>query len=690
MPVSPTYPGLYIEELPSQTHTITAAPTSVTVFIGYTHPFKTNPDANGAATFGTPTELFSFSDYERLFGGLYNTPSVDSNVAYAVQQFFLNGGSDAFVVGLEPQVFNPTDGTQQQAFFPATTVFSLDGSNGNMTFSALEPADAQNPIVVTFSNQRSPSTSSTTGYGVADITITYGSQSEVFRGVSGTATSANYIGTKLASSRLVALTKTDSSKADFGLFPPYDGTAPRTLSFKLSYIAYQVSFPNSPMQFAPKGPAIGAPLTITFSNQSSYTVPTGSPLGPSGYMTADLKIVSGTHSETYTGISADPASPNYILTLINGAAAVGSTPAVPASTLVTLTTVTTGGTDFGLLPPLNPARPAAPATAPVAPQSISLPVQELTPFFSAQDFEDVVQADTLLDKISVLNIMAIPGITDPGVLSAAIAFCEAKRAFLLMDMPQQDTSQPSSTPIDVTGVDALVSALASSATPNLLSMIPSSINAALYFPYLRSPDPVSGTTINLPPSGFVAGILARTDLNRGVWKAPAGLETTINNVTGVIAGGTMTDMQAGVLNTHAINAIRTFSGSGTVVFGARTIAATNLAFQQWKYVPVRRTALFIEQTLYANLGWVVFEPNDVPLWTAVRTSIERFMLSLFRQGAFQGTTPSEAFLVKCDSSTTTQDDIDNGRVNILVGFQPLKPAEFVVIQITQLAGQASS
>ena len=136
--------------------------------------------------------------------------------------------------------------------------------------------------------------------------------------------------------------------------------------------------------------------------------------------------------------------------------------------------------------------------------------------------------------------------------------------------------------------------------------------------------------------------------------------------------------------------MRAFPGIGTVVFGARTSETANPAFQQWRYVPVRRMALFIEQTLYRNLGWVVFEPNDDPLWVAIRTSIENFMLSLFNQGAFQGSKPSQAFQVKCDSTTTTPDDQNNGIVNIIVAFAPLKPAEFVIVKIAQLAGQAQA
>jgi len=149
-------------------------------------------------------------------------------------------------------------------------------------------------------------------------------------------------------------------------------------------------------------------------------------------------------------------------------------------------------------------------------------------------------------------------------------------------------------------------------------------------------------------------------------------------------------MRQGTLNDLGVNCLRTFPGVGTVVFGSRTVVSANKAFEQWKYVPVRRMALFIEDSLYDNLGWAVFEPNDEPLWFALRTTVGKFMLSLFRQGAFQGAKPSDAFRVQCDGSTTTQDDIDLGRVNIIVAFAPLKPAEFVVIKIAQLAGQVQS
>jgi hypothetical protein len=221
-------------------------------------------------------------------------------------------------------------------------------------------------------------------------------------------------------------------------------------------------------------------------------------------------------------------------------------------------------------------------------------------------------------------------------------------------------------------------------------VIPKSINGALYFPQLLTSDPLAGVPLALPPSGYVAGIFAKEDTNRGVWKAPAGFETIVSNATGVVATGRMTDPRQGTLNPIGVNCLRSFPGIGTVVFGARTLVAANPAFQQYRYVPVRRMALFLEQSLYASLGWVTFEPNDVPLWVSIRTTIEGFMLGLFDQGAFQGSTPSQAFQVKCDASTTTPDDQANGIVNIVVAFAPLKPAEFVIIKIAQLAGQPQS
>jgi phage tail sheath protein FI len=183
----------------------------------------------------------------------------------------------------------------------------------------------------------------------------------------------------------------------------------------------------------------------------------------------------------------------------------------------------------------------------------------------------------------------------------------------------------------------------------------------------------------------MAGLYARTDANRGVWKAPAGTEASLTGVIGPSVP--LTDKENGVLNPHAVNCIRAFQVYGTVAWGARTLQGDDERGSEWKYIPVRRTALFIEESLYRGLKWVVFEPNDEPLWAQIRLNVGAFMHNLFRQGAFQGKTPQEAYFVKCDKETTTQNDINLGIVNIIVGFAPLKPAEFVIIHIQQIAGQ---
>jgi uncharacterized protein len=311
---------------------------------------------------------------------------------------------------------------------------------------------------------------------------------------------------------------------------------------------------------------------------------------------------------------------------------------------------------------------------------------------SAADFVAVLQEGAGLDRLAAFNLMVLPGISAGGgddvtggaaILAAAAALCERKRAFLIMDPPIRDSAD-GSLPSNPHSIEATAN------DPSL----PRSKNAALYFPWLLSSDPFTGNAANLvtgnpneiPPAGSVAGIYAATDrATGGVWKTPAGVEATLKGVSGVAARGRMTDRHQGVLNQLGVNCLRELPDNSTVVFGARTLAPAS--DEQWRYVPVRRIALFLEQSLIAGLRWAVFEPNAAPLWAEIVASIEPFMTGLFRQGAFQGIKPEQAFFVKCDGVTTTQSDIDNGIVNIVIGFAPLKPAEFVIIKIAQIAEQ---
>ena len=214
-------------------------------------------------------------------------------------------------------------------------------------------------------------------------------------------------------------------------------------------------------------------------------------------------------------------------------------------------------------------------------------------------------------------------------------------------------------------------------------------NAALYFPRVIESDPNrQGQLDTFVPCGCVAGVMARTDAQRGVWKAPAGIDAAVNGTQGLAVS--LTDDENGMLNPLGVNCLRTFPIIGSVVWGARTLRGADLLADEYKYVPVRRLALYLEESLYRGTQWVVFEPNDEPLWSQIRLNVGAFMQNLFRQGAFQGKTPSEAYFVKCDKETTTQNDINLGIVNVVVGFAPLKPAEFVIIKIQQMAGQIAT
>jgi len=209
---------------------------------------------------------------------------------------------------------------------------------------------------------------------------------------------------------------------------------------------------------------------------------------------------------------------------------------------------------------------------------------------------------------------------------------------------------------------------------------------AVYFPWIQALDPSgqSSEPIRLPPSGYIAGLYARIDSKRGVWKAPAGTEATMSGAVGLAID--LTDVQQGNLNRIHVNCLRRFPSAGIVSWGARTITSD----PEYKYVPVRRMAILLRVSIYNGIQWAVFEPNDEDLWASLRLNIGALMMTLFRQGAFQGSSPKDAFFVKVDNETTTQADIDLGIVNVLVGFAPLKPAEFVVVKISQKAGQSSS
>jgi phage tail sheath protein FI len=369
------------------------------------------------------------------------------------------------------------------------------------------------------------------------------------------------------------------------------------------------------------------------------------------------EIVPGTSpvqvrvAEAFRNVSSSVASPRYVQTVL-----------AQESRLVRATAVA-GRPATGTYLPTTPGINGSPVTA----TQVSAPA-----------LEAAKEGLWALEDADLFNLLVIPPFTrtqdiDDATRSAAIRYCETRRAIFLLDPPatwdeKRDLLVPG------TGLDAF----GAFRRPN----------AALYWPRLRIPDPLQENRLaTFVPSGVMAGLIARIDAQRGVWKAPAGQEATLNGVAELEYK--LTDLENGDLNPLAVNCLRTFPVVGTVAWGARTFVGADRLASEWKYLPVRRLALYIEETLYRATQWVVFEPNDEPLWSQIRLNVGAFMHRLYRQGAFQGRTPRDAYLVKCDAETTPQADIDAGIVNVVVGFAPLKPAEFVIITIRQLAGQVT-
>ncbi len=362
--------------------------------------------------------------------------------------------------------------------------------------------------------------------------------------------------------------------------------------------------------------------------------------------TADPAETEVVATEVFRNVSTDPASPRFVTNVLQNQSAFVRVP------------------DGSTVPELQPA---------LAEGGFANGADGAALEFS--DYEGSKSDRTgifALDKADLFNLMCIPPFTrdTPVALSTwstALKYCKDRRAMLIVD-PDPAWSNP----------DAVVSDSQSSS--GLFTLRDE--NAVLYYPRVKMADPLQENRLEeFAPCGVIAGIFARTDASRGVWKAPAGLDAGLTGVRELAYK--MTDGENGKLNPIGVNCLRTFPGVGNVIWGARTLEGADVLASEWKYIPVRRLALFVEESLYRGTHWVVFESNDEPLWAQIRLNVGAFMQNLLRQGAFQGASPRQAYFVKCDKETTTQNDIDGGVVHIRVGFAPLKPAEFVVIKIRQ-------
>ncbi|MFZ3168360.1 MAG: phage tail sheath C-terminal domain-containing protein [Candidatus Methanoperedens sp.] len=752
MPIKPTYPGVYIQEIPSGVRTIVGVSTSVTAFVGSAESGPINKAIH----------ILSYSDFERRFGGLAN----DSEMSYAVRQFFSNGGNDAWVVRVAK---NATAATK-----------TLQNSNGQdvLKITALDEGKTSNEIEVRV-DYKTGNPASTFNLAVGDETYLDLSMNsndpryaeDIINDVSrlvivervadlsglGTGTSisgeigdvntlldANHNQLRVSVNGLPPISvqidlPADISGADaiarLALLCTALQTKVRAAANGETAISAFTCAPNAdnnrivmtsgeageassmrvlagirndavgrlklgtvnggqetdavsvirPVEAPDHGTLTsgvltdadltGPPVLPSAGNRSFYISIDG--YGPDIVDIGTAPAAGTTLQEKLQDIAAriqtkvralKASNPSYLnftctvaaskLILASGSRGAGST--------VMVNEVTGDGLAAGL-------KLLSDATI-TQPDNLMLQGGNEESFTDAEAYNIYIgnRADRegiyALESVDIFNLLCLSGVTDSGILADTDSYCQERRAFMIIDAPH-DTKKPSDMVTVISG-----------------TALPKSDHAAVYYPWIKIADPLKGGKLrSCPPSGTVAGLYARTDSARGVWKAPAGIDATLVGVQEIEY--LLTDMENGTLNPLGVNCIRIFPVFGAVAWGARTLRGADQMTSEYKYIPVRRLALYIEESLYRGTQWVVFEPNDEPLWAQIRLNIGAFMQSLFRQGAFQGKTPQEAYFVKCDKETTTQDDINKGIVNIVVGFAPLKPAEFVIIKIQQIAGQ---
>ena len=772
MPVSPTYPGVYIEEIPSGVHTLTGVSTSVTAFVGYTPRGAVNE----------PVHLFSFADFERAFGDL----DVESDLSYAVKHFFQNGGNEAYVVRvargataagvtlLNNGVVHPeavlkvaaagagawgndlrldvdyaTANPDNLFNLTVTELLDRDGQKvpgrtevfRNLSQNCLGPGyvidivNAGSQLITvartdfTITDQRGESVSGTL---VMDDLKKIGSGADqrdkltflldgrgpfgVTLGAVAAATLPDALDELAEALQELMDSQVGTGAVKVERVDDADALTVRSLStadLRRSSVVFLAGGERNAATVLKLGVANGGAerdATAAFRPAQTGTVgsaPVFVGLPAKGEMVVEVRNgagqLTGRAELTVWGQPAAsggsvpvPADVDDAAELLRAALRSSGNPVLGEAAVSIVggkLRVVAGPTDpHALLGFLDAASPAEAAATPLglvgdAKVNVARYAPGIGATVKAQQNTGPAGNDGVkpgpgelvgrelektgiyaLEGVDLFNLLVIPETSATSVLTEAIAYCTRRRAFMIIDAPETLTTFAQAEKWMRTNADPLRSR-----------------NAALYFPRLRAPDPMmNGVVRGFPAAGAIAGLYARTDSERGVWKAPAGTSATLAGATGLAL--TLTDKENGVLNPMGLNCLRTFPVYGTISWGARTSRGADVQADEYKYVPVRRLALFLEESLYRGTQWAVFEPNDEPLWSQIRLNLGAFMHTLFAQGAFQGRTPRDAYFVKCDKETTTQNDIDLGRMNVVVGFAPLKPAEFVIIKIQQIAG----
>lgn len=631
MPVQTTYPGVYIVEQSSGSHVITGVSTSVTAFVG----------AARKGPGDTPVQLSSFADYVRTFGDVMDT---SSPMGHSVGHFFANGGSQAVIVRALGG-----GATQAVLALPAVNGLTLtvsarsrgawaDGTGGGSSaqtgvFVEVRPA-VQYPadrftLVVT---EWAPGA----GGGPASVLA-----QETWAELSMSPGHTRYAERVLAASSLVTADVT-------GTAAPAPGAGSSTGTVAVT----------GTTSVTVSGKAIR--LSVDQGPATDYVLfPTENP--PVAHTVNDVKAeINGAGS--IWPVTANIAGGFLVLT--------SRTSSLDSAVVAGLIGLNDASQDFGLgvarggteVAGSAPYRPAA-----AAPAGLASGVDGTTPTAS-----DIVSASAGQGMLALdardfprFNILCLPGVTtsDATPLNTALDYCRRQNAFLVVDPAPA---------LDATQLKAAADLIRAQGA-----------HGAIYWPRLVTAD---STADGFGASGAVAGIMARTDAARGVWKAPAGLDAGVAGALGLTTP--TNDDVSGDLNPLGLNVLRTFPGAGLVVWGARTLAGSDVLSSDSKYVPVRRLTDYLSASLYLGTQFAVFEPNDADLWAQLRLAVGGFMRGLFRQGAFQQSekhAESDSFFVICDATVNPQTEIDAGRVNVVVGFAPLKPAEFVIITITQMS-----
>jgi phage tail sheath protein FI len=658
MSVSPTYPGVYIEEIPSGVRTITGVATSITAFIGRARRGPTNE----------ATQINSFADFERQFGGLQE----EYLMSYTVKDFFLNGGSTAVIVRIVHPNNLVTDAERQAA----QAVLDAAKSVAKAAESAANPAAAKAAADAAFAAIPAASVAEkAAAKAVADaVDAAVAAPGATLDAVKNAADGA--VPPALPSKAKLRLAGTNTGD-ELVLEAADEGEWGNNLAAHVDYDGVDAVGDRFK-------PLTGADLfNLTVRNRQTGNTERflNVAIVPGRPRTVDNVLENG--SNLMRVVSLSSSKPNRTDEVIK-----------PILQAIVTKGAAAGASDADKKAGADAAKKIAALEKPfkVADDFRYITVAGDTDKGfdgGGLDDNDITEGNGLednkrglfaLDKADLFNLLCIPadgrgGDTSPTVYGTALSYCVNRRAMLIVDSPA--------------GWSANKETAANTAKAGLSSLNltgEGARNAALYFPRVIQLDPIrDGQPDSFVPCGIIAGVMARTDTTRGVWKAPAGLDAALNGIQGLEVN--LNDDENGILNPLGINCLRFFTVAGRVVWGARTLRGADQLADDYKYVPIRRLALFIEESLYRGTQWVVFEPNDEPLWAQIRLNVGAFMHDLFRQGAFQGKSPQEAYFVKCDKETTPQNQINLGIVNVVVGFAPLKPAEFVILKIQQMTGQ---